>query len=328
LSDEQKAALILSNIQPKDESASDYWGDQDIHFISSVPYFQSLGTAFSNYKSKKFEAVPAVSQNVEKFFSKSGHHLSVVLCTNYEVEIEASLDGLAEIISLELLHRMFWTELCEREDFDIYRRNAYRTDDLFISHPILGLEFEEAQADEASKIGGVLMYSNQRWISGDEELSVDRAASLLSRYGEPMVTILEDGEYESIGQFLIALSYELGGTYEKKYGFELTNSADDWMVDAAWENEIAEPDDFDVSARLNSMFSETLSWAKLPDSKKEKLFEFLNLGFNHRESMLRNDSIHFLGCMALHDGTPGFLLEKLAQLGEPLISEVLASRGN
>ncbi len=139
-----------------------------------------------------------------------------------------------------------------------------------------------------------------------------------------MVTILEDGEYESIGQFLIALSYELGGTYEKKYGFELTNSADDWMVDAAWEN--AEPDDFDVSARLNSIFAETLSWAKLPDSKKEKLFEFLNLGFNHRESMLRNDSIHFLGCMALHDGTPGFLLEKLAQLGDPLIDEVLASR--
>jgi hypothetical protein len=139
-----------------------------------------------------------------------------------------------------------------------------------------------------------------------------------------MVTLLEDGNYETIGQFLIALSCELGGTYEKKYGFEVTDSGWDWLVDAAYE--IAEPDDFDVSAQLNPGFGETLSWAKLPDSKKETVFEFLCLGFNYRESKLRNDSIHFLGCMALHDGTPGFLLEKLAQLGDPLIDEVLASR--
>ena len=326
LSDEQKAALILSNIQPKDESATDYWGDHDVHFISSVPFFQSLGTAFSHYKREKFEAIPVVSQKVEDFFSKFGHHLSVVLSTDHQVEIEASVEGLAEVVSLQLLHRMFWTDLCQREDFEIYRRNAYRTDDLFISHEILGREFDEAYADEASKIGGVIYYSNQNWLVGDENLDTDRAAALLSSYGEPMVTLLEDGNYESIGQFLIALSYELGGTYDKKYGFEVTDSAYNWMVDAALE--IAEPDDFDVSAELNPMFDEILSWAKLPDSKKEKLFEFLNLGFNHKESKLHNDSIHFLGCMALHDGTPGFLLEKLAQLGDPLIDEVLASRGN
>jgi hypothetical protein len=324
LSDEQKAALVLSDIQPKDESASTYWGDHDIHFISSVPFFQSLGTAFSDYKRKKFAAVPVVSQSVEEFFSKSGHHLSVVLPIDHEVEIKASIEGLAEAISLELLHRMFWTDLCQREDFEIYRRNAYRTDDLFISHDILGREFEEAEADEATKLGGVIYYSNQRWISGDEELDRDRAAALLSSYGEPMVTLLEDGDYENIGQCLIALSYEVPET-TKKYGFEVTDNGYSWMVDAAVE--IAEPDDFDVSASLNSMFGETLSWAKLPDSKKEKLFEFLNLGFNHKESKLRNDSIHFLGCMALHDGTPGFLLEKLAQLGDPLIDEVLANKG-
>jgi hypothetical protein len=325
LSDEQKAALVLSDIQPKDESAGDYWADQDIHFISSVPYFQSLGTAFSDYKRKKFEAVPVASQNVEEFFSKSGHHISVVLSTNYEVEIEASIAGLAEIISLELLHRMFWTDLCEREDFDIYRRNAYRTDDLFISHPILGAEFEETQADEATKLGGVLIYRNQSWISADEELSVDRAAALLSSYGEPMVTLLEDGNYESIGQFLIAMSYEDPGI-AKKYGFEVTDNGYEWMVDAGWET--AESDDFDVSARLNLIFGETLSWAKLPDSKKEKLFEFLCLGFNYRESKLRNDSIHFLGCMALHENTPKSILEKLAKLNDPLVNEVLASRAS
>ena len=325
LSDEQKAALILSNIQPKDESATDYWGDHDVHFISSVPYFRSLGNAFSDYKRKKLAEVPVVSQQVEDFFSKSGHHLSVVLSTDHQVEIEASIEGLAEVISLQLLHRMFWTDLCQREDFEIYRRNAYRTDDLFISHDILGREFNEAEADEASKIGGVIYYSNQSWVSGDEELSIDRAAALLSSYGEPLGTLLEDGEYESIGQFLVALSYEVP-EISKKYGFEVTDDGYSWMVDAAWE--IAEPDDFDVSARLNSIFDETLSWAKLPDSKKETVFEFLSLGFNYRDSKLHNDSIHFLGCMALHDGTPGFLLEKLAQLGHPLIDEVLASRGN
>ena len=325
LSDEQKAALVLSDIQPKDESASTYWGDHDIHFISSVPFFQSLGTAFSDYKRKKFAAVPVVSQQVEDFFSRSGHHLSLVLSTDHQVEIEASIEGLAEVVSLQLLHRMFWTDLCQREDFEIYRRNAYRTDDLFISHDILGREFEEAEADEATKLGGVIYYSNQRWISGDEELDRDRAAALLSSYGEPMVTLLEDGEYESIGQFLVALSYEVP-VISKKYGFEITDDGYNWMVDAAWE--IAEPDDFDVSARLSSIFDETLSWAKLPDSKKETVFEFLSLGFNYRDSKLHNDSIHFLGCMALHDGTPGFLLEKLAQLGDPLIDEVLASRGN
>jgi hypothetical protein len=83
-----------------------------------------------------------------------------------------------------------------------------------------------------------------------------------------------------------------------------------------------------VSADLNPDFGESLSWAKLPDSKKEKIFEFLNLGFNHKESKLRNDSIHFLGCMALHESTPKTILEKLAKLNDPLVDEVLAGRNH
>jgi hypothetical protein len=323
LSDEQKAALILSNIHPKDESASEYWYE-DVHFVSSLPYFQSLKVNLGHYKSQKFQAVPTIKESIVEFFSKEGHHLSLVLPEIPQVAIEPTLYGLHELVSLELFHRLFWTDLCERDDFEIYRRNAYRTDDLFISHDILGREFDETAADEATKIGGVIYCSNQSWISGEEELSVDRAAALLSSYGEPMVTLLEDGNYESIGQFLISLSYELGGTYDKKYGFEVTDSAYDWMVDAALE--IAEPDDFEVSAELNPMFDETLSWAKLPDSKKETVFEFLSLGFNYRDSKLRNDSIHFLGCMALHEGTPKSILEKLAKLNDPLVDEVLASR--
>jgi hypothetical protein len=104
----------------------------------------------------------------------------------------------------------------------------------------------------------------------------------------------------------------------------VTNSGYDWMVDAALE--VAEPDDFDVSAGLNPMFDETLSWAKLPDAKKQIVFEFLILGFNYKKSKLRSDAIHFLGCMALHESTPKSILEKLAKLNDSLVDEVLASR--
>jgi hypothetical protein len=219
---------------------------------------------------------------------------------------------------------LFWTDLCERDDFEIHRRNAYRVDDLFISHPILSREFDEGDIEQASRLGGVFNYDNQNWLMGEEELSAEQAANELRAYEQSIVTIVEDGIfYEHIGQTLIALTFELPELPEK-YGFELTDDAEDWMIDAALTS--AEPDSFDVSAQLNPIFGETLSWAKLPDSKKETVFEFLCLGFNYRESKLRNDSIHFLGCMALHDGTPGFLLERLAQLGDPLIDEVLASR--
>lgn len=322
LSDEQKAALVLSGIQPKDESASDYWGEK-VHFVSSLPYFQSLKVNLGHYKGQKFQAIPAIKESIGEFFTGQGHHLSVVLPQASNVAIQPSVYGLHELISLQLFHRLFWTDLCERDDFEIYRRNAYRVDDVFISHPILGREFEEGDVEQATRLGGVFIFGNQNWLMGEEELSVDRAAVLLSSHGEPMVSIVEDGNYESIGQSLIALSYEDPGI-SKKYGFEVTDSGYNWMVDAALE--IAEPDDWDVSADLNSYFGETLSWAKLPDAKKETIFEFLKLGYQERHSKLRSDSIHFLACMALHEATPKSLLKELAELGDPLIDEVMASR--
>jgi hypothetical protein len=218
---------------------------------------------------------------------------------------------------------LFWTDLCERDDFEINRRNAYRVDDVFISHPILGREFDEGDVEEATRLGGVFIFDDQNWLLGESDLSVDRAATLLSSHGEPMVTILEDGNYESIGQSLIALSCEVPGISEK-YGFEVTEEGYNWMVDAALE--IAENDDFDLSAGLIPYFGETLSWAKLPDAKKETVFEFLSLGFNYTDTNIRSDSIHFLGCMALHESTPKSILEKLARLNDPLVGEVLASR--
>lgn len=325
LSEEQKAALVLTGVQPKDESATDYWGGIDVHFISSIPYFQSLRTTFGRYKRQKLEAIPVVDKRVEEFFSKSGHHLSTVLPVDYKVDITVSVEGLAEIVSLELLHRMFWTDLCQRDDFEIYRRNAYRTDDLFISHEILGREFEEAAADEATKLGGVLIYDDQNWILGDQELSAEQAAHELRAYEESLSTIVEDGDYEHLGETLIALTFTVPDL-EKKYGFTLTEDAEGWMVDAALE--FAEADSFDVSAELNPYFGETLSWQKLPDVKKETIFEFLKLGFQEKHSKLRSDSIHFLACMALHDGTPKAILQKLAELGDPLVDEVIASRNS
>jgi hypothetical protein len=322
LSAEQKAALVLSGIQSKDESARDYWGE-DVHFVSSLAYFQSLRVNLGHYKGQKFQTIPTIKESIGEFFTEQGHHLSVVLPQASKVAIQPTVYGLHELISLLLFHRLFWTDLCERGDFEIYRRNAYRVDDVFISHPILGREFEEGDVEEATRLGGVFIFDNQNWLMGEEELSVDRAAVLLSSHGEPMVTIVEDGNYESIGQALIALSYEDLGI-SKKYGFEVTDSGYNWMVDAALE--IAEPDDWDVSADLNSYFGETLSWAKLPDAKKETIFEFLKLGYREKHSKLRSDSVHFLGCMALHEDTPKPLLKKLAELGDPLIDEVLASR--
>jgi hypothetical protein len=322
LSDEQRAALVLSGIQPKDESASNYWGE-DVHFVSSLPYFQSLRVNLGHYKSQKFEAIPTIKQSIGEFFTEQGHHLSLVLPQTSKEAIQPTIYGLHELISLELLHRLFWTDLCERDDFEINRRNAYRVDDVFISHPILGREFDGCDVEQANRLGGVFIFDNQNWLLGEEELPAEQAANELRAYEQSLASIVEDGNYEHIGQTLIALTFELPELHEK-YGFELTDDAEDWMIDAALES--AEPDSFDVSAQLNPVFGETLSWAKLPDSKKETVFEFLSLGFNYKESKLHSDSIHFLGCMALHESTPKSILEKLAKLNDPLVDEVLASR--
>ena len=322
LSDEQKAALVLSGIQLKDESASDYWGE-DVHFVSSLPYFHSLKVNLGHYKGQKFDSIPPIEQSIGEFFTEQGHHLSVVLPQASKVAIQPTVHGLHELISLQLFHRLFWTDLCKRDDFEINRRNAYRVDDVFISHPILGREFEESDVEQANRLGGVFIFDNQNWLLGEEELPAEQAAHELRAYEESLITIIEDGDYDHIGQSLIALTFTIPN-FSEKYGFELTDDAEDWMIDAALE--FAESDSFDVSAKLNPLFGETLSWAKLPDVKKESVFEFLKLGYQEKHSKLQSDSLHFLGCMALHEDTPKPLLKKLAELGDPLIDEVLASR--
>lgn len=329
LTSEQKALLVLAEIKPdpeKDKPSKDFWENRDLHFISSFPYLQLLDTTFDGDASKRhcFNTIPRLNPLIEAFFTKNGHHLSVVLPDDAEGDIEVTFNGLQELISMKFLHRLFWTDLCERDDFEIFRRNDEETDDLFISHPILGREFLYADRTNATKLGGVFTFDDQKWLVGYQELHAEEAAyELSSNCDESLVQAVEWGNFDSLGESLVALSLTLDDLPEK-YGFELTDDAEDWMIEAA--KEIADIGSFDVSATLNPDFNEILSWRKLPDSKKEKIFEFLILGYQYKDSKIRNDSVHFLACMALHESTSKTILERLTELGDPLIDEVLASR--
>jgi len=328
LTSEQKALLVLAEIKPasiEQEPSKDFWENRDLRFISSFPYLQSLDTSFDCDASKRwsFNTIPLMNPSIEAFFTKNGHHLSVVLPHSSEGDIEATFSGLQELISMKLLHRLFWTDLCERDDFRIFRRNDEETDDLFISHPILGREFLFADRTNSTRLGGVFSFDDQKWLVGHQELYAEEAAhELSSNCDESLVQAVEWGNFDNLGQSLVALTFTLDDLPET-YGFELTDDAEDWMIEAA--KEIADIGSFDVSAGLNPDFVEILSWRKLPDSKKEKIFEFLIFGYNYKDSKIRNDSIHFLACMALHENTSKTIVELLAALGDPLIDEVLAS---
>ena len=187
----------------------------------------------------------------------------------------------------------------------------------------MGSDFEEADADNATQLGGVFIYNNQNWLRGDQELPVEQAVHELRAYEQSLATIVEDGDYEHLGESLIALTYELP-ELTKEFGFEVTELGEEWMIAAAIE--FAEADSFDVFAELNPDFGETLSYRKISDAKKLDLFNFLRLGYMAEESKLRNDSIHFLGCMALSGATPDSILIQLKELDHPLINEVLISR--
>jgi hypothetical protein len=160
-------------------------------------------------------------------------------------------------------------------------------------------------------------------LRGDQELPVEQAVHELRAYEESLATIVEDGDYENLGETLIALTYELPELTEK-YGFEVTELGEEWMIAAAVE--FAEPDSFDVYADLNPDFGEMLSYRKISDAKKLVLFNFLQLGYMADDSKLRNDCIHFLGCMALSGATPDTILKQLKELNHTLITEVLKSR--
>jgi dimeric dUTPase (all-alpha-NTP-PPase superfamily) len=205
---------------------------------------------------------------------------------------------------------------------------AYRTDDVFISHPILGRDFENAEPESARDLGGVFTYSdNFDWLIGHKELSLENALFELKASGETLVeTVNNVSRFEILGLQLVALTIEEPELAEK-YGYQLTNIAEDWVIEEVTiEINVTYPEGFDVSAEINPNFPEMLGWSKLPDSNKAYIFGLLKIGSVMPLSKVSSDSVHFLGCMALHADTPDFLLKELGSLGIPIIDEVLASR--
>jgi hypothetical protein len=319
LSDTQRAQLESKEIQAKERDLTNH----GFRFVSSIPFYQSLSISFGMYQSQKFETIGRLDPEIESSLKEYGHPFSVLLPGDTAVQVEVDELGLRDLNSSDFLQRLFWTDLCQRDDFRIYRRNAYRTDDLFISHPILGRDFEETDAENAWNLGGVLVYAGQKWLVGEEVLSAEIAALELGGHEQSLGSIVEEGDYEYLGQTLIALTFELP-ELAKKYGFELTEVGEEWMIEAAFE--FAEPDSFDVSADLNPFFNEMLSYRKISDAKKMTLFNFLQVGYMSDDDKLRKDCIHFLGCMALSGGTPEAILKRLQELDHPLINDVLKSQ--
>ena len=64
---------------------------------------------------------------------------------------------LQELIASESFHKMFWPDLCQREDFQLRRRTDYGVDELFVDHSILGINFpSDGDSEEPSNLGGVI----------------------------------------------------------------------------------------------------------------------------------------------------------------------------
>jgi hypothetical protein len=337
LNEEQKTFLKLSEINPCNcgpsclshtsklgnfEILLNYWDGTDVIFISSLPYLQMFKADYGLI----FDSMNQFNPEISKFFTTEGHHFSSLLFDKSVTEIKITSAGLSDLNSLTLMNRLFWTELCERSDFEIFRRNGYRVDDVFISHPILGREFENDLDEDCADLGGVFTFGHHKWLLGEDELSFERAAELLIP-GESISEAVAEQSFDELklGQLLIA-SAVLFPELAQKFGFELNSEAEEWMAsEASW---IADPEDYEVSASLNPDFKEILSWRKLPNDNKKIIFNFFSLGLNLPESKLKNNSIHFLACMALHDQTPPDILSELSKLNESLINEVLTSRAS
>ena len=323
LTDEQQTFLTLAGIElPSPANRADY--SVSSYYLSSfawIPLFKDFKTDIP----KLAAGLGEVNHELISTLSDYGHPYSILVPGELSHDFVPTYDALHDLIEPKYVHRLFWTELCERPDFEIYRRNAYRTDDLFITHPILGRDFEDHDSETASGLGGVFDFNEQPWLVGTEELNIEVACEVVTLNEETMVDTHQSFDhFDDLGARLCALTKrEL--INEEEYGFSLTSTAEKYVIDAG--DGYAELNDLDVSASLNSEFDEMLSWRKTPDSKKNALFDLLIMGRNiPGGSKLKADSDHFLGCMALHESTPDFLLKKLSALNDPLIDEVIASR--
>ena len=317
LTDEQQTFLTLAGIElPSPADRADY--SVSSYYLSSfawIPLFKD-----KTDMPKLAAGLGEVNHELISTLSDYGHPYSILVPGELSHDFVPTYDALHDLIEPKYVHRLFWTELCERPDFEIYRRNEDRADDLFITHPILGRDFEDHGG-----LGGVFDFNEQPWLVGTEELNIEVACEVVTSNQETMLDTLQSyDDFFDLGAQLCSLTKkEL--INEEEYGFSLTSTAEKYVIDAG--NVYAELNDLDVSASLNSEFDEMLSWRKTPDSKKNALFDLLIMGRNIPEgSKLKADSDHFLGCMALHESTPDFLLKKLSALNDPLIDEVIASR--
>jgi len=323
LSEENRAFLILSGITAADHLNLDKYSATSYYLssIAWIPYLKDFNTGTP----KLVNSLGQTDVELISVLGGFGHPYSILLPGELAPTYSNSFDTLFELTNTALLHRLFWTELCQRPDFTIYRRNAYRTDDLFIAHDILGRAFENGDPEASSLLGGVLYYDEQPWLIGREELWLERACDVVTFFEETMLDAYVNSDaLEDLGAQVCALAMR-NLIDAESLGFEFSDSADNFVI-AAGEN-YTERDDLDVYAEINSSFQEVLSWHKTPDSKKKAIFDLLVMGRNVPiETKLKADSNHFLGCMALHESTPDFLIKELAALNDPLINEVIASR--
>lgn len=328
LTPEQKVHLNLAGAKEDPVNANaEYWnvGGTHKYRLSSIALQPKLSGYLGYNTDQKLMSLSELNPKIPETFLSFGHPYSILLNANSKNITKYSVRDLRDLIEPLFMHRLFWRELCEQKDFALYRRNAYRTDDMFISHPILGREFEDADYEDATSIGGVFIFDYSiKWLNGYQDLSLDRAVSLLtnSETFENLSEIVEelDLEYTDLGSRLLALN-EIDPNISEKYGFSVTDGYDEFIIEAG-EN-LAEPDDYDVSVQFEAEFAETISWRGLSDERKEQIFEILQLGLDFPHSKIRSDCVHFLACMALHQDTPKALLILLSEIDEPLITEVL-----
>ncbi len=329
LTDAQRVQLSLAGVsEPELDGTENFWGSGHRLHLSSISLLPTFSAYVGYDNNKKIQSLKGIPTKIVQSMLGYGHPYSLLIAGEDSSFSKVSLQSLEDLIKPLFFQRLFWRELCEQPDFSLYRRNAYRTDDMFISHPILGAEFEDADIESATGLGGVINFDDSiLWLSGSSELPLSQAIFLLTNGEsyEQLTEIVEEREleYTNLGASLVALTH-VNNDLMSKYGFKLLDVADGILLDEA--ESYAESDDYEVDVEFNSYFQEMISWRLTSESNKHKIFELLTLGLHEPTSKLRNDCVHFMGCMALHQDTPQALLNKLSTIDEPLIQKVLGKQ--
>jgi hypothetical protein len=348
LTDAQKTQLLLSDIKMKKEensSRSHKEKQKQFNYISSLVFYQILDFDRLSKEISEFDSELSI------FFAKKGHPLTCLIKDVKTNKIDLNIDGLKEINSNGILNQLFWTELSERDDFEIVRNASIDSDYVYYDHPILEHQLnitEEFGGTENFSLGGGVMLTHAdyeaSWLIFNDEnfFYMDGlvAHSILT-FDENSITpiIQETKETYNLGAVLLSLVLnEWTVRYQDeediyivdKYGFKTSCEGveiERWLFTFAWQHEErADFDYFSATAKLNPDYNGKLSWRNLPIEKQKAIFDLLSLGLQEPDSKLRNDAIHFLGCMALHEDTPQELLNQLGNLNIPLVADSLNSR--